>query len=88
MRRASFTTVVSTKMASNFQLQKPYAISKLPSPTTQAQGTPRYWAAEVYGQQPGSKKRKRTELSVGIDHDAVNLYNVRGILHVFRRKPR
>jgi len=32
---------------------------------------------DVYGGAPGAKKRKRSELAVGIDGEGLNLYDVR-----------
>ncbi|OTA99355.1 hypothetical protein M426DRAFT_68006 [Hypoxylon sp. CI-4A] len=61
-------------MASHFQIQKPYVLATLPRPLDPATG--RYVVSEVYGSAPGSKKRKRHELAVGIDGEAVNIYNV------------
>ncbi|KAI1105695.1 hypothetical protein F4804DRAFT_118260 [Jackrogersella minutella] len=61
-------------MASHFQIQKPYVLATLPRPLDPVTG--RYVVSEVYGSTPGSKKRKRHELAVGIDGEAVNIYNV------------
>ncbi|KAI1134829.1 hypothetical protein F5Y05DRAFT_191928 [Hypoxylon sp. FL0543] len=61
-------------MASHFQIQKPYVLATLPRPLDPATG--RYVVSEVYGSAPGSRKRKRHELAVGIDGEAVNIYNV------------
>ncbi|KAI1393133.1 uncharacterized protein F4822DRAFT_1128 [Hypoxylon trugodes] len=61
-------------MASHFQIQKPYVLTTLPRPLDPATG--RYVVSEVYGSAPGSRKRKRHELAVGIDGEAVNIYNV------------
>ncbi|KAL7625932.1 hypothetical protein AAE478_002701 [Parahypoxylon ruwenzoriense] len=61
-------------MASHFQIQKPYVLTALPRPLDPATG--RYVVSEVYGSAPGSRKRKRHELAVGIDGEAVNIYNV------------
>jgi hypothetical protein len=36
---------------------------------------------DVYGGTPGSKKRKRAELAVGIDGEGVNLYDVGTFLY-------
>ncbi|KAH8899075.1 hypothetical protein GQ53DRAFT_802458 [Thozetella sp. PMI_491] len=63
-------------MASNFHIQEPYVLTTLPAPLERLNGPGRYSVGEVFGQQPGSKKRKRAELSVGIDGDAANLYDV------------
>jgi hypothetical protein len=68
-------------MASNFHIQKPYVFSNLPSPAKRSESAaPKFSVGEVFGLRLGSKKRKRTELSVGIDYDAVNLYDVRSYL--------
>ncbi|KAI0103830.1 hypothetical protein GGR51DRAFT_523582 [Nemania sp. FL0031] len=63
-------------MASQFQVQKPYVLTALPRPLDPATGT--YVVGEVYGYAPGSKKRKRrrAELTVGIDGEAINIYDV------------
>ncbi|KAI1206641.1 uncharacterized protein F4807DRAFT_228395 [Annulohypoxylon truncatum] len=61
-------------MASHFQMQKPYVLASLPRPLDPTTG--RYVVSEVYGSAPGSRKRKRHELAVGIDGEAVNIYNV------------
>ncbi|KAI2636224.1 hypothetical protein GGS26DRAFT_484481 [Hypomontagnella submonticulosa] len=61
-------------MASHFQIQKPYVLAALPRPLDPTTG--RYVVSEVYGCAPGSRKRKRHELAVGIDGEAVNIYNV------------
>ncbi|KAH9899062.1 hypothetical protein F4778DRAFT_182999 [Xylariomycetidae sp. FL2044] len=61
-------------MASHFQIQKPYVLTVLPRPLDPKNG--RYVVGEVYGSAPGSRKRKRTELTVGIDGEAINIYNV------------
>ncbi|KAI0405618.1 hypothetical protein F4802DRAFT_596890 [Xylaria palmicola] len=63
-------------MASQFQVQQPYVLTSLPRPLDPATGA--YVVGEVYGYTPGSKKRKRrrAELTVGIDGEAVNIYDV------------
>ncbi|KAI1073434.1 hypothetical protein F5B20DRAFT_516065 [Whalleya microplaca] len=61
-------------MASHFQIQKPYVLTSLPRPLDPTTG--RYVVSEVYGSELGSRKRKRHELAVGIDGEAVNIYNV------------
>ncbi|TGJ78358.1 hypothetical protein E0Z10_g10407 [Xylaria hypoxylon] len=63
-------------MASQFQVQKPYVLTALPRPLDPTTGT--YVVGEVYGYAPGSKKRKRrrAELTVGIDGEAINIYDV------------
>jgi hypothetical protein len=50
-------------------------VASLPRPIDRSNG--RYVVSEVYGGVPGSKKRKRSELAVGIDGEGVNLYDVR-----------
>lgn len=61
-------------MASRFLIQKPYVVATLPQPIDRSTG--QYVVAEVYGGAPGAKKRKRSELAVGIDGEGVNLYDV------------
>ncbi|KAI1328473.1 hypothetical protein F5Y16DRAFT_369121 [Xylariaceae sp. FL0255] len=63
-------------MASQFQIQKPYVLTTLPRPLDPATGA--YVVGDVYGYVPGSRKRKRrrAELTVGIDGEAVNIYDV------------
>ena len=56
-------------------MQKPYVVASLPRPVDSANGN--YVVGEVYGGVPGSKRRKRSELAVGIDGEGVNLYDVR-----------
>jgi len=66
-------------MASNFHIQKPYLLATLPNPSSRPNATGKCSIGEVFGQRPDSRKRKRSELSVGIDGDAVNLYDVSSI---------
>ncbi|KAI1338263.1 hypothetical protein F5Y15DRAFT_137225 [Xylariaceae sp. FL0016] len=62
-------------MASHFQIQKPYVLTTLPRPLDPTTG--RYVVGEVYGSQPGSRKRKRRpELVVSSDGEAVNIIDV------------
>ncbi|KAI1811177.1 hypothetical protein GGS20DRAFT_126447 [Poronia punctata] len=63
-------------MASQFQVQKPYVLTTLPRPLDPKTGA--YTVGEVYGYTPGSKKRKRrrAELTVGIDGEAINIYDI------------
>jgi hypothetical protein len=49
-------------------------VASLPQPIDTS-GNP-YTAAEVYGAAPGAKKRKRSELAVGINGEGVNIYDV------------
>jgi len=62
-------------MSPKFSLQKPYVVASLPNPIDHSNG--RYVVGDVYGGAPGSKKRKRSELAVGVDGEGVNLYDVR-----------
>ncbi len=55
-------------------------LATLSAPLERPDGPGRYLVGEVFGQKSGSKKRKRSEVSVGIDGDAVNLYDVRHVL--------
>ncbi|KAI1114593.1 hypothetical protein F5Y14DRAFT_413887 [Nemania sp. NC0429] len=63
-------------MASHFQVQKPYVLATLPRPLE----TGTYVVGEVYGHSyaPASRKRKRrrAELTVGVDGEAINIYDV------------
>lgn len=61
-------------MASNFQIQQPYVLATLPRPLDPKTG--RYVVGEVYGTSEGSKKRKRSEVAIGVDGEAVNIYDV------------
>lgn len=49
-------------------------VATLPQPIDHSKG--QYVVSEVYGGAPGAKKRKRSELAVGIDGEGVNLYDV------------
>jgi hypothetical protein len=49
-------------------------VASLPRPIDHSNG--RYVVGEVYGGAAGTKKRKRSELAVGIDGEGVNLYDV------------
>lgn len=62
-------------MSPKLSLQKPYAIATLPQSIDQSKE--QYVVGEVYGGVPGSRKRKRPELAVGVDGEGVNLYDVR-----------
>ncbi|KAK2605562.1 hypothetical protein N8I77_008391 [Diaporthe amygdali] len=63
-------------MAATFNIQKPYVLTTLPRPLNHREGANAYQIGDVWGQQQGSKKRKRSELAVGIDGEALNLYDV------------
>ena len=49
-------------------------MASMPQPVNRSSG--RYVVGEVHGGMPGSRKRKRAELAVGIDGEGVNLYDV------------
>lgn len=53
-------------------------VASLPKPIDDSKG--RYVVGEVYGGVLNSRKRKRSELAVGIDGEGVNIYDVRGQL--------
>ncbi|TVY16418.1 Uncharacterized protein LARI1_G005788 [Lachnellula arida] len=61
-------------MSSKFSLQSPYVVASLPRPIDHAKG--RYVVGDVFGGAPGAKKRKRSELAVGIDGEGLNLYDI------------
>ncbi|CAN8096373.1 unnamed protein product [Discula destructiva] len=65
-------------MAATFNIQRPYVITTLPRPLNREGHGSAYAVGDVWGsgQQKGSRKRKRPELAVGIDGEAVNLYDV------------
>ena len=48
-------------------------IAEIPRNITGTQG--KIYSADVYGL-AGTRKRKRTELALAIDHQGINLYNV------------
>lgn len=64
-------------MAAAFNIQKPYMLTTLPRPFNREGNGSAYAVGDVWAQQKGSKKRKRPELAVGTDGEAVNLYDVR-----------
>lgn len=63
-------------MAATFNIQKPYVLTTLPRSLNRQGNGSAYAVGDVWGQQQGSKKRKRPELALGIDGEAVNLYDV------------
>lgn len=67
-------------MAATFNIQKPYVLTTLPRPLSHEANGSAYVVGDVWGQQQGSKKRKRPELALGVDGEAVNLYDVCPIL--------
>ena len=73
-------------MTSNFQIQKPYVLTTLPRPLDPKTG--QYVVGEVFGTTEGSRKRKRPEVTVGIDGEAVNIYDVRLTCEIPHFQPR
>ncbi|KAM0471038.1 hypothetical protein ACHAPX_009608 [Trichoderma viride] len=61
-------------MASEYRIHKPYILAHLPKPLDHTKGN--IVAREVYGQRDGQKKRKRTELVVGVDGETTSIYDV------------
>lgn len=49
-------------------------LATLPKPLDHTEGN--IVAREVYGQRDGRKKRKRTELVVGVDGETASIYDV------------
>ncbi|KAK5994438.1 hypothetical protein PT974_04912 [Cladobotryum mycophilum] len=60
-------------MASEYRIHKPYVLATLPKPLDHTEGN--IVAREVYGQRDGQKKRKRTELVVGVDGETTSIYD-------------
>ncbi|KAK1597086.1 uncharacterized protein LY79DRAFT_508089 [Colletotrichum navitas] len=61
-------------MAPTFRIHRPDVLASLPRPLDHTKG--QYHIGEVYAQKPGSKKRKRLEVVVGVDGEAANIYHV------------
>ncbi|KAM0342993.1 hypothetical protein ACHAPU_009023 [Fusarium lateritium] len=61
-------------MASEYRIHKPFVLATLPRPLDHTEG--RIVAREVYGLRDGQKKRKRTELVVGIDGETTSIYDI------------
>ncbi|GJC81114.1 uncharacterized protein ColLi_03952 [Colletotrichum liriopes] len=61
-------------MAPTFRIHRPDVLASLPRPLDHTKG--QYHIGEVYTQKPGSKKRKRLEVVVGVDGEAANIYHV------------
>lgn len=66
---------ISSGMASDISTTDLYTLAALPRPLDTAKGC--YLTANVWSAANGSKKRKRSEVAVGIDGEGVNIYNVR-----------
>lgn len=62
-------------MASEYRIHRPYVLAALPRPLDHTDG--RIVAREVYGQRDLHKKRKRTEVVVGIDGESTAIYDAR-----------
>lgn len=62
-------------MSGAFEIRKPSLLATLPRPIDSSTG--RYVVSDVHGGTPGSRKRKRGELAVGIDGEGLNIYDVR-----------
>ncbi|OBT66857.1 hypothetical protein VE03_04011 [Pseudogymnoascus sp. 23342-1-I1] len=61
-------------MSSAFTIEKPLVVASLPRPVDHSTG--RYFVSDVHGGTPGSRKRKRAELAVGISGEGVNVYDI------------
>ncbi|KAH7140817.1 hypothetical protein EDB81DRAFT_948589 [Dactylonectria macrodidyma] len=61
-------------MASEYRIHKPSVLATLPRPLDHTEG--RIVAREIYGQRDDQKKRKRTELAVGVDGETASIYDV------------
>lgn len=61
-------------MSSRLSLQYPSVVASLPRPIDHLRG--RYVVGDVFGGSSGPRKRKRSELAIGIDGEGVNLYDV------------
>lgn len=71
----SVDTVTPIAMSSEYRIQRPYVLATLPRPLDHTDG--KIVAREVYGQLDGQRKRKRTELAVGVDGETTSIYDVR-----------
>ncbi|RGP79248.1 hypothetical protein FLONG3_2684 [Fusarium longipes] len=61
-------------MASEYRIHKPSVLATLPRPLDHTEG--RIVAREVYGLRDGQKKRKRSELVVGVDGETASIYDI------------
>ncbi|PQK08080.1 hypothetical protein BB8028_0001g01590 [Beauveria bassiana] len=61
-------------MTAEYKIHRPFVLATLPRPLDHTKGN--IIAREVYGQKDGFKKRKRTELVVGIDGENASIYDV------------
>lgn len=62
-------------MSAGLSIEKPTVVVTLPRSIDHSAG--RYVISEVHGGVPGSRKRKRSELVVGVDGEGLNIYDVR-----------
>ena len=60
-------------MASEYRIHRPYVLASLPRPLDHTDG--RIVARQVYGQRDDQRKRKRTELAVGVDGETASIYD-------------
>lgn len=74
-------------MASKLHINKPYVLKTLSHPLDRPDGPGRHTVGEVFGQKQASKRRKRSELSVSIDGDAIHLYDVGALLGIMAMFP-
>ena len=61
-------------MANSTSIQTPYPIAHLPHPLDPLNG--RSFVSNIYSV-VGSKKRKRNEIAIATDGEAINIYGVR-----------
>lgn len=61
-------------MASEYRIHNPSVLATLPRPLDHTKG--RTVAREVYGLRDGQKKKKRTEVVVGVDGETASIYDV------------
>ncbi|KAI9734415.1 MAG: hypothetical protein M1818_006803 [Claussenomyces sp. TS43310] len=62
-------------MSCSLAIQDPFNVAILPRPIDQSAG--KYVVSDVHGGTPGSRKRKRTEIAVGIDGEGLNIYDTK-----------
>lgn len=63
-------------MSSNIHVHRPYVLKALSKPLGHADGPGAHTVGDVFGQKQNSKRRRRPELSVAIDGEAVHIYDV------------
>lgn len=69
-----FDRCVHSRMSAAFSIERPTVVATLPRPIDHSTG--RYVVSEVHGGTLGSRKRKRSELAVGVDGEGLNIYDV------------